>query len=340
MSASLAAAAVGTETDGSLVCPGSFNGIVALKPTVGLLSRSHIVPIAHSQDTPGPMTRDVADAAILLSAMAGTDPADPATAGADAHKMEYSEALAIASLRGRRLAVVAPESGIDATETDAIYAKVIAALKSAGAVITEIKAPEAPDFRKSELLVLEYELKHDLNAYFASLPPGGNVRSLADVITFNKATPRETVLFGQEFFEEAQTLGDLSSPEYIAAHDKLREFSRRTLDAVFTDNHVEALVEITADPAARIDTVPHDGGGRSASFFPATAGYPHLTVPMGHVHGLPVGISFIGPAWSEAKLLALGAAFERAMPARRAPTYIPSLESLPEISKAFAPNAH
>jgi amidase len=339
VSASLAAAAVGTETDGSLVCPGSFNGIVALKPTVGLLSRTHIVPISHSQDTPGPMTRDVADAAILLAAMAGTDPADPATAGADAHKTDYAAALASASLKGRRLAVVAPESGISTTETDAIYARALAALKSAGAVIVEIKAPEPPDFRKSELLVLEYELKHDLNAYFASLPPGGNMRSLADVIAFNKATPRETALFNQEIFEAAQALGDLSSPEYIAARDKLREFSRHTLDALFADNHVEALVEITDDPAARIDTVPHDGGGRSASFFPATSGYPHLTVPMGAVCGLPVGLSFIGPAWSEAKLLALGAAFEKAMPARRAPTYIPSLENQSDMLKAFAPNA-
>jgi amidase len=340
VSASLAAAAVGTETDGSLVCPGSFNGIVALKPTVGLLSRTHIIPISYSQDTPGPMTRDVADAAILLSAMAGSDPADPATSGADAHKTDYSAALPAASLKGRRLAVVSPERGNGATETDAIYAQAIAALKSAGAVIVEIKAPKPPDFKKSELLVLEYELKHGLNAYFASLPPGGNIHSLANVIAFNKATPRETVLFNQEIFEEAEALGDLSSPGYIAARDKLRAFSRATLDSVFADNHVEALVEITDDPAARIDTVPHDGGGRSASFFPATSGYPHLTVPMGHVRGLPVGISFIGPAWSEAKLLALGAGFEKALPARRAPTYVPSLEDTPEIAQAFAQNGN
>jgi len=338
VSASLAAAAIGTETDGSLVCPGSINGIVALKPTVGLLSRTHIVPISHSQDTPGPMTRDVADAAILLAAMAGNDPADPATSGADAHRTDYVAALNPASLKGRRLAVVAPETGLGATAADSIYAQAIAALKASGAVVVEIKAPTVPpEIEKLELLVLEYELKHDLNAYLASLPPGEKVRSLADVIAFNKATPRETVLFGQEIFEETQALGDLSAPEYIAARDRLREFSRHTLDAIFSDSHVEALVEITADPAARIDTVPHEGGGHSASFFPATSGYPHLTVPMGAVRGLPVGISFIGPAWSDAKLLALGTAFEKAMPERRAPTYIPSLEDLPAAAKAFAP---
>lgn len=339
VSANLAAAAIGTETDGSLVCPGSINGIVALKPTLGLLSRTHIIPIAHSQDTPGPMTRDVADAAILLSAMTGSDPADAATAGADIHKTDYSAELTVASLKGRRLAVAAPESGIDATETDAIYAQAIRSLKAAGAVIVEIKSPSAPpDMEEIELSLLEYELKHDLNAYLASLPRSGTMQSLADLIAFNRATPRETVLFSQELFEQAQALGDLSDPVYIAARDRLREFSRRTLDALFAENHVEALVEITADPAARIDTVSHDGGGHSASFFPAAAGYPHLTVPMGAVRGLPVGISFIGPAWSEAKLLALGAAFEKAMPARRAPTYVPSLEGLPEMTKAFAPN--
>ncbi len=340
VSANLAAAAIGTETDGSLVCPGSMNGIVALKPTVGLLSRTHIIPIAHSQDTPGPMTRNVADAAILLSVMAGTDPANSATSGADLHKADYLAALAVASLKGRRLAVVAPESDIiGATEADAIYAKAITALKAAGAVVVEIKAPSAPpEMEEIELSVLEYELKHDLNAYLAGLPQGRQPSSLAELIAFNKASPRETALFGQEFFEKAQALGDLSDPAYVAARDRLRAFSRRTLDALFADNHVDALVEITEDPAARIDTVSHDGGGRSASFFPATAGYPHLTVPMGAVRGLPVGISFIGPAWSEAKLLALGLAFEKAMPARRTPAYLPSLESLPEITKAFAPN--
>ena len=335
VSASLAAAAIGTETDGSLVCPGSINGIVALKPTLGLLSRTHIVPISHSQDTPGPLTRNVADAAILLSVMAGTDPADRATADADARRSDYSAALTAASLKGHRLAVVPAESGVGADETDAIYAHAIAALKASGAEIVEVKNPSAPpDIKKMELVVLGYELKHALNAYLAGLPQEGKVRSLADLIAFDNATPRETVLFGQEIFEQAQTLGDLSDPAYVAARDRLRDFSRSTLDAIFADNRVDALVEVTRDPSVRIDVVPHDGGGYSASFFPATSGYPHLTLPMGAVRGLPVGISFIGP---EAKLLALGAAFEKAMPARRAPTYLPSLEDLPEITKAFAP---
>jgi amidase len=184
-----------------------------------------------------------------------------------------------------------------------------------------------------------FELKHDLNDYFASLPAGRKVHTLADTIAFDDATPRETVLFGQELFGDAQTRGDLTDPDYVTRHDRVRAFARITLDGVFADNHADALVAITADPSARIDAVRHDGGGRSAAFFPAVAGYPHLTVPMGAVRGLPVGISFIGPAWSEAKLLQLGYAFERAMPARKAPTYIPSLESTPEVAKAFAPMA-
>ena len=187
---SAVAAAIGTETDGSLVCPGSINGIVALKPTLGLLSRTHIIPIAHSQDTIGPMTCNVVDAAILLSAMTGSDPADFPTAVADIHKTDYSAELTVASLKGRRLAVAAPESGIDATETDAIYAQAIRSLKAAGAVIVAIKSTSAPpDMEEIELSLLEYELKHDLNAYLASLPRSGTMQSLADLIAFNRPRP-------------------------------------------------------------------------------------------------------------------------------------------------------
>jgi amidase len=197
----------------------------------------------------------------------------------------------------------------------------------------------SPENGIDELSVLEFELKHDLNDYFASLPPGRKVHTLADVIAFDNATPRETVLFGQELFEEAQARGDLSDPNYVRARDRLRASARTALDTVFAENRIDALVQITAEPSARVDAVRHDGSGRSASFFPAVAGYPHLTVPMGYVHGLPVGISFIGPAWSEAKLLQLGYAFEKAVPARKPPSFIPSVESMPAIQKAFAPLA-
>jgi amidase len=340
VSANLAAFAIGTETNGSLVCPGSLDGIVAFKPTVGLVPRTHVVPISHSQDTAGPMTRTVEEAALVLSIIAGTDPADPATAEADAHKTDYLAALSGASLTGKRLAVVIDSNPVTATETDAVYARAVAALEAAGAAIVKIKPPAiTSDAGADERAVLMFELKHDLNDYFASLPTARKVHTLADTIAFDSATPRETVLFGQEFFEDAQSRGDLTDPDYVTRHDRVRAFARATLDGVFADNHADALVAITADPSARIDAVRHDGGGRSAAFFPAVAGYPHLTMPMGSVQGLPVGISFIGPAWSEAKLLQLGYAFEKALPARKIPTYIPSLESTPDIAKAFAPMA-
>jgi amidase len=340
VSASLAAAALGTETNGSLVCPGSFDGIVALKPTVGLVSRTHIVPISHSQDTAGPMTRTVEEAALMLSVIAGTDPADPATAEADAHKTDYLAALSGASLKGRRLGVVVQDNPVAPKGTDAVFARAIDAMKAAGADIVTVKTlTPSPENGLDERSVLEFELKHDLNDYFASLPPGRKVRSLADVIAFDNTTPRETVLFGQELFEEAQARGDLSDPDYVKTHDRLRASTRAALDALFADNHIDALVQITADPSQRIDAVRHDGTGRSASFFPAVAGYPHLTVPMGTVEGLPVGMSFIGPAWSEATLLQLGTAFEKVIPPRKAPSFVPSLESMPAIRNAFAPAA-
>ncbi len=340
VSANLAAFAIGTETNGSLVCPGSFNGIVALKPTVGLVPRTHIVPISHSQDTAGPMTRSVDDAALVLSVIAGSDPSDPATADADAHKVNFEAALSAATLNGARLAVVIDSNPVTATETDAVYARAIAVLNAAGAIVVKIKPPViSPDAAADERAVLMFELKHDLNDYFASLPAGRKVHTLADTIAFDSAAPRETVLFGQEFFEDAQTRGDLTDPDYVTRHDRVRAFARKTLDSVFADNQADALVAITTDPSGRIDTVRHDGGGRSAAFLPAVAGYPHLTVPMGAVQRLPVGISFIGPAWSEAKLLQLGYAFEKALPARKAPIYIPSLESTPDAAKAFAPLA-
>jgi amidase len=338
VAASLAAAALGSETDGSLVCPGTLNGIVALKPTVGLVSRTHIIPISHSQDTAGPMTRTVGDAALLLSVMAGSDPDDPATAEADARKSEYP--LATATLKGKRLGVLMPEAGAVPSQTDLVFDNALAALRSAGAEIVEIRnvAPPPSDIGTTEITALEFELKHDLNAYLASLPPGQKIKTLADLIAFNNATPRETVLFGQDIFEKAQSFGDLSDPAYIKARDELRKFSRDLLDKLFSENHLDALIRSTDEPSFRIDVIKGDNDSSNASFLPATAGYPHLTVPMGFVHGLPVGLSFMGPAWSEATLLALGQAFEQATRARQPPQFLPSLEASPDVAAAFAPS--
>jgi len=337
VAASLAAAALGTETDGSLVCPGSLNGIVSLKPTVGLISRTHVIPISHSQDTPGPMTRSVADAALLLSVMAGSDADDVATAEADTRKTDYAAALEAGSLKGKRFGIIVPEPDVVPSETDGVFAKAVAILKASGGEIVEIHnfTPPPPEAGTNELKVLQFELKHDLNAYLAGLPTEQKVKTLADVIAFNTATPRETALFGQDIFETAQGMGDLTDPVYTKARDDLRTLSRDTLDKLFKENQLDALIRSTDDASFRIDVVKGDNDTSNSSFLPATAGYPHLTVPMGYVHGLPVGLSFMGPAWSEASLLGFGYAFEQATHARQAPQYIPSLESSPEVARAF-----
>jgi len=337
VSASLAAAAIGSETDGSLVCPGSINGIVALKPTVGLVPRTHIIPISHSQDTAGPMTRTVADAALLLRVMAGSDADDAATAPADANKTDYHAGLANASLKGKRFGVIAPAPDSIPSETDAVFLASLSALRQAGAEIVEIKdfTPPPPDASANELTVLEYELKADMNAYLATTR--GRMRTLSDLIAFNKASPREMALFGQDLFETADATAGLTDPAYIKARDALRKSSREALDGLFAKYRLDALIRATDDPSFRIDTIKGDNDSSTASFLPATAAYPHLTVPMGFVHGLPVGMSFAGPAWSEAQLLALGYAFEQATHARQPPKFIKSLEDTPEDQRAFAP---
>jgi amidase len=336
VAASLAAAALGTETNGSLVCPGSFNGIVSLKPTVGLVSRTHIVPISHSQDTAGPMTRSVADAALVLAAMAGSDPDDPATREADARRADYA-ALAGASLQGKRLGVIVPPPEQLSPAVGALLEHAFSLLRAQGATVIPIndfvRPPGAPD---EEGIVLKYELKHDLAAYLQSLP-GSGPKSLSDLIAFNAATPRETVLFGQDYFEMSNAMGELTDPAYVQAHDDLVASTRALLDRTLTQHHLDALIRATDDPSFRVDVVHTDVDGPSASFLPATSGYPHLTVPMGYVDGLPVGLSFIGPAWSEAQLLAMGASFERTAHARHPPAYLPSLESTPAMAAALAP---
>ncbi len=340
VAASLAAAALGTETDGSLVCPASLNGIATIKPTLGLVSRSFIVPIAHSQDGAGPMARDVTDAAVLLTAMAGSDPADPATAEADAHKTDYAAGLAGASLKGKRLGYLEPDPHAPPSDTDLVFAKALETLKAEGAVLVPIQDAPAtpPEMGDNELLVLLVELKHDLNAYLAGLPADTKVktRSLADLIAFNAASPRELALFGQDLFETAQKKGDLSDPAYLKAAKALKDFARGVLDKLLSEYKLDALIRATDEPAFRVDTVKGDNDTSNASFLPATAGYPHLTVPMGAVRGLPVGLSFIGPAWSDAALLQLGYAFEQAARARIVPAYLPTLEAADD--PALAPH--
>jgi amidase len=338
IAASLAAVGVGTETDGSVTCPASINGLVGLKPTVGLVSRTHIVPISHSQDTAGPMGRNVEDVALLLTAMAGADPADPATQEADSHRTDYAAALATADLKGKRLGVLVYGTGFSPA-VDVVFAKAVATLKARGAEIVEINDYKPPaDLGAKEFVVLSTELKADLNTYLASTPPAVKTRTLTDLIAFNAAHPREMALFGQDTFEQAEQTKGLDDPAYRAARtDAQRVAGPEGIDKLLAADRLDALIVPSYGPAARIDLTGAGRIGGRSSTLAAVSGYPHLTVPMGQVDGLPVGLSFIGPAWSEARLLGLGYAYEQASHARKPPTYTPSLEGTAEAKGAFAP---
>jgi len=338
VAASLAAAALGTETNGSLVCPASFNGIVALKPSLGLVSRTHIVPISHNQDTAGPMARSVNDAALLMSVMAGSDAADPATGDADSHRQRLSADLASATLRGKRLGVIVPP---DVTDVGRLFVSTLARLRAAGAEIVQIpEFKRPPESGSDETLLLEFDLKHDLNAYLATLPPG-QPKTLADLIQFNRNSPRELELFGQDFFEAAEARGDLSAPQYREVLARLKPSMQALLDDTFAQFHVDALILPTAPPAFRIDLVRGDNhtGGSSAGA-PAIAGYPHLTVPMGQVKGMPVGLSLIGPQWGDGTLLLLGSAAAKSLSARRTPLFRRFVESAFATALDPVPRAH
>jgi amidase len=322
--ASLAAAAVGTETDGSVTCPAAIAGLVGVKPTVGLVSRTHVVPISHTQDTAGPMTRDVRDAALMLTVMAGSDPADPATAPADSRKTDYVAALDPQALEGVRIGVLRYAAGFE-PKTDVVFERALATLRAAGATLVEIAkfANDAP-LRDYEQTILKTELKADLGAYLATTSPSQvPSRSLADLIAFDTAhADREMVLFGQELFEASEATKGLEDPDYRKAKAEAHRLAGpEGIDALLAANKVTALVAPTLGPSWLIDPVLGDrfvGGGAGGP--PAIAGYPHLTVPMGLVDGLPVGLSFIGPAWSEARLLGYGYAYEQRAKARVAPS--------------------
>lgn len=326
VAAGLAPAAIGTETDGSITCPAAINGLVGLKPTVGLVSRTHIVPISHSQDTAGPMTRTVTDAALILTAIAGSDPADPATKEADARKTDYAKGLDRNALKGVTLAVARFYTGYS-PGTDAVFEQALKDLKAQGATLVDVKDFDEGPIGKAEGVVLYTELKVDLNAYLASTDPAKvRTRTLADLIAFNKATPKELEWFGQESFEKAEATKGYDDPEYIkAVADGKRLAGPEGIDRILKDTGAVAIVAPTTGPAWTIDPLNGDHYGGSSTTLPAVAGYPHLTVPMGQVGGLPVGLSFIGPAWSEARLLNLGYAYEQATHRRIEPKLLPTV---------------
>ncbi len=342
VAASLAPVAIGTETDGSITCPASVGGLVGLKPTVGLVSRTHVVPISASQDTAGPMTRTVADAARLLSVIAGTDPADPATAAADQHRADYAAGLDPQALKAKRIGVMRFACGYH-PQLDASFDAALETLRQAGAILVEIRDfPGLDAIGADEQTVLLFELKAGLASYLGSTPPASVAsRTLADLIAFNIAhRDRELGLFGQELFVKAEATTGLDDPGYRAARDRARrQAGPEGIDRLLAADHLDALVAPTGAPAWLIDRIDGDHDMGSAGSLPAVAGYPHLTVPMGLVSGLPVGISFIGPAWSEGLLLSLGAAFEGAHPVERAPGYAPSLDAEPGVRTLLAPSA-
>jgi amidase len=333
VAAGMVPAAIGTETDGSITCPASVSGIVGFKPTVGLVSRTHVVPISHSQDTPGPMTRTVREAALVLSAMAGSDPADAQTAEADGRRGDYAAQLSADSLRGKRIGVMRFASGFG---TDERFEEALATLRAQGATLVEIeKFERKPEMGQGEFTVLLTELKADLNAYLATTPPAVTTRTLADVIAFNQANAdREMPLFGQRTFEQAEKTKGLNDPDYKKARaTSLRLAGAEGIDKMLKDNNVVALVGPTIAAAWLIDSVHGDmipGGG--AGGFAAIAGYPHLTVPMGAVKGLPVGLSFIGPKWADGMILSLGYAYEQASRKRVDARFLPSIEESPEVA--------
>jgi amidase len=327
-SASLCAAAVGTETDGSIVCPSSANGLVGIKPTLGLLSRSGIIPIAHSQDTPGPMARTVTDAAILLGALAGVDPADPATAASQGHASgDYTQFLDPKGLRGSRIGVVRKLFG-SYESIDALMTAALDAMKREGAVLVDpVEIETLGKFDDSEFQVLLYELKTDLNAYLQQWP-NAPVKSLKEVIEFNdRNRQKEMPYFGQDIFLKAEEKGPLTTKEYLDDLEKNHRLAGpEGIDAVMEKNHLDALVAPTGGVPWLIDLVAgdHDTGGSSSPA--AVAGYPDVTVPAGFIFGLPVGISFFGRAWSEPTLLKLAFAFEQATRFRRPPRFLPTAE--------------
>ena len=325
VAASLAPAAIGTETDGSITCPASMSGLVGFKPTVGLVSRTHVVPISTTQDTAGPMTRTVADAALLLSIMTGTDPADPATRDADIHRPDGP--LDKNALEGQRIGIARFLGGRH-EGTDRVFAHALDVLRAAGAVLVEI--PEGPDLDaigNAENTILLTEFKSSLDRYLATTPSAVASRTLAELIAFNEAHgDRELALFGQDRMVSAEATKGLDDPAYRAALSTARRLAgSEGIDRMLSSHQIVALVAPTGAPAWTIDLIDGDHDLPGASTLPAVAGYPHLTVPMGDVGGLPVGLSFIGPAWSERLLLQLGYAFEQRASIKTMPTFAPSL---------------
>jgi amidase len=327
----MCALAIGTETDGSIVCPSSANGVVGIKPTVGLVSRAGIIPIAHSQDTAGPMTRSVRDAVTLLTVLAGggVDPRDPATSSNGTRgQIDYTTFLDANGLRGARIGVARTKFFGYSDVTDKLINDAIDAMKAQGAVIVDPANIEtAGKFDDSEFDVLLYEFKADLNDYLASLGSRAPVKSLQDIITYNEQhKDQEMPFFGQEIMIQAQAKGPLTEKKYLDQLASNLKMSRTDgIDATMDKYKLDAIVAPTSNPAWTTDLVDGDHFSGASSTPAAVAGYPNINVPAGFSHDLPVGISFFGRAWSEPTLIKLAYSYEQATKHRRAPQFIPTL---------------
>jgi amidase len=316
---------VGTETDGSIVCPSGASALVGIKPTVGLVSRSGIIPISHTQDTAGPMARTVTDAAILLAALTGVDPLDTATAASRGRSGDYTASLKPDGLKGARIGVARKKYAGYSGAADALLEAAIADMKRLGATIVDpADIPTAERLDACEFEILLYEFKADLNAYLGKLGPAAKVHSLEDLIAFNvREKDREMPFFGQEILVSAQKKGPLSSPAYRTALNTCRARSRAAgIDAVMTRLRLDAIVAPTGSPAWLTDLVNGDHFIGASSTPAAVSGYPSVTVPAGFAHGLPVGLSFIGRAWSEARLIQYAFAYEQATRHRKPPQFL------------------
>lgn len=331
ISANLAAIGIGTETDGSIVCPASANGIAGIKPTVGLISRAGIIPISHSQDTAGPMCRTVRDAAILLSALAGADPDDPATAAsAGRSQADYSQYCDPNGLKGARIGVARKYFGFN-DAVDALMEPTFDVMKKQGATLVDPADIETfGKFDDTELLVFLYELKADLNAYLAKLGPAAPARTLKEIIEFNdRNRKKEMPYFGQDLFLKSEAKGPLTEKEYLDALAKNHQLARTEgIDALMDKHQLDAIVAPTGGPAWLTDLLNGDHAPGGSSNAAAVAGYPNINVTAGFISGLPVGISFFGRAWSEPTLIKLAYGFEQATRVRQAPKFLASVGSL------------
>lgn len=329
VSANLCAVTVGTETNGSIVCPSTANGIVGIKPTVGLVSRSGVIPISFSQDIAGPMGRTVTDAAIFLGALTGVDSTDSKSLESESHyKQDYREYLDAEGLQGKRIGVWRSRFGFH-EDVDAELEKALTAMEEAGAELIDLEEviEDMNELWGASRIVLEYEFKDGVNKYLESASPATGVKTLADVIEYNQANAAQAMpFFKMEILESSESRGDLSEKEYLDAVSLIQSRARDGINGTMSKHNLDAIVAPTGGPAWCIDVINGDNFGGGSSSPAAWAGYPNISVPAGYVHGLPVGLSFFGRAWSEGELISIAYAFEQSTQVRKAPEFLDSVQ--------------